>query len=140
MSIRNFLKNPLVAFADIKKRRELKVALLGLMANRAPGVENGLQFEGITLDNPTPEALTILLVLREIVNDDRQFSIVQWPGGISLVRTAGVDNLDKSIQNVNENANFIVRGGTKKAVDLFDNAAVPTGTITEDGVKNGPKE
>ena len=135
MNILKALRNPVVAFADIKKRRELKLALLGLMAQRAPGKENGLQFEGVTLENPSPENLTVVLVLREIVTENREFSIVNWPGGISLVRTAGVDNLSHELQEVNENANFIVRGGTEKAADLLNNAAKPTGVITPDGVK-----
>jgi hypothetical protein len=131
---KHFLRNPLVAFADIKKRRELKLALLALMANRAAGVENGIQFEGVTLDKPTPETLTIVLVLREITQD-RQYSIVNWPGGISLVRTAAVDNLDEDVRNVNQNANFIIRGGSDKSIDLVNQAPKPTGVIKEDGVK-----
>jgi hypothetical protein len=135
MSIPNFLRNPVVAFADYRKRRELKHSLLALMAKRAPGNENGIQFEGVTLENPTPEAMTIVLVLQEIAQD-RQFSIQNWPGGIALVRTAQVDSLNKDIADVNEKANFIIRGGTDKAADLLDNPARPTGTVTEDGVKN----
>ena len=135
MTNTSFLRNPLVAFADWKKRRDLKLALLNLMSKRAAGVENGIQFEGITLDNPTEVALPIVLVLKEIINEDRQFSIVNWPGGIALVRTAGVDNLDKDVQKVNEGANFIIRGGSDKAGHLFDNAPKPTGRVTEDGVK-----
>lgn len=121
------LKNPLVALADYRKRRELKTALLALMAKRAPGVENGLQFEGVSLAEPTPKNLSVVLVLREIVNEDRQFSIVNWPGGIALVRTAGVDNLTKDYQQVNEASNFIVRGGSDKAVDLLEAVPKPIG-------------
>lgn len=133
MSIPNFLRNPVVAFADYRKRRELKHALLALMSKRAPGMENGIQFEGVTVENPTPETLTIVLVLQEIATEDRQFSIQNWPGGIALVRTAQVDALSKDIAAVNENANFIIRGGTDKAADLLNNAARPTGKITVDG-------
>lgn len=137
-TITEFLRNPILAFADWKKRRDFKNELRVLMAKRAPGMEGGIQFEGCTLDNPTPANATILLVLRELVNEDRQFSIVNWPGGISLVRTAGVDNLGKELQQVNENANFIIRGGSDKAADLLHHAARPTGTITQDGVKASP--
>lgn len=139
-NVRKFLRNPILAFADWKKRRDFKNELKVLMHKRAPGMENGIQFEGVTLDNPTPENATILIVLRELVNEDRQFSLVQWPGGIALVRTAGVDNLGKEYQQVNENANYIVRGGSDKAADLFANAPRPTGTITEDGVKREPSK
>jgi hypothetical protein len=131
MSIQNVLRNPIVAFADYRKRRELKLALLNLMSKRAAGVENGIQFDGITLDNPTPQALTVVLVLKEIVNEDRQFSLVNWPGGISLVRTEAVDGLDKDVRRVNEGANFIIRGQSEKSADLFNNAARPTGTVRE---------
>jgi hypothetical protein len=135
MSIQDFLKSPLLAWADFRKRRELKFALLKLMRERAAGMENAIQFEGITLDNPTPESATILLVLRDIVNEDRQFSIVQWPGGISLARTANVDNLAKDQQQVNESANFIIRGGSDKSADLLsaDNIARPTGSYKGNG-------
>jgi hypothetical protein len=135
MSIQDFLKSPLIAWADFRKRRELKFALLKLMRERAAGMENAIQFEGITLDNPTPESATILLVLRDIVNEDRQFSIVQWPGGISLARTANVDNLAKEQQQVNESANFIIRGGSDKSADLLsaDNIARPTGSYKGNG-------
>lgn len=134
MSIPHFLRNPFVAFADYKKRRTLRTELLALMANRAPGIENGIQFEGITLDNPNPESITIMLVLKEIC-EDRQYSMVNWPGGISLVRTAQVDALaskDKAMVDFNEEKNFIIRGGSDKASDLFNSAATPTGTIKED--------
>ena len=139
-AVRNFLRNPVVAFADWKKRRDFKNELKVLMSKRAPGMENGMQFEGCTLTNPTPENVTILLVLRELVSEDRQFSIVNWPGGISLVRTAGVDNLGKEYQEVNEKANFIIRGGSDKAADLFNSAPKPTGTVKEDGVKSEPSK
>lgn len=134
MSIANFLRNPLVAFADYQKRRNLRNELVALMEKRAPGIENGLQFEGITLDNPTPEAITLVLVLKEIC-ENRQYSMVNWPGGISLVRTAQVDALaskDKAMVEHNEEKNFIIRGGSDKAADLFNNAATPTGTIREE--------
>jgi hypothetical protein len=133
MSSPNFFRNPLVAFADFKKRRNLRNELLALMAKRAPGIENGLQFEGITLNDPTPESITIVLVLKEIC-EDRQYSIVNWPGGISLVRTAQVDALaqgDRAMVDFNEEKNFIIRGGSDKAADLFGNAAAPTGTVKE---------
>ena len=134
MNIIKALRNPVVAFADIKKRRELKLALLALMAQRAPGKENGLQFEGVTLENPTPENLTVVLVLREIVSEDRQFSIVNWPGGVSLVNKRDIDALARDFREPNEKTNYIISGGTDKAADLLNNAAKPTGTITPDGV------
>lgn len=132
MDIKTFLRNPVVAWADHKKRREFKLELLALMKQKAAAMERGIQFEGVSLDNPTPEHATILLVLRDIVNEDRQYSIVQWTGGISLVRTGQVDTLDQAQQDVNVKSNFIIRGGSEQAEDLFNHAATPMGTITGD--------
>ena len=114
---------------DSKWRNELKIELLALIKKRHPAIDRGLQFEGVTLDNPNEKALATLLVLREIVTEMREFSLVQWPGGIALVRTAQVEKLDKSYQDVNENSNYIIRGGTEKASEMFDHAATPTGKL-----------
>lgn len=114
---------------DSKWRENFKIELLALIKKRHPAIDRGLQFEGVTLDNPTEENLATLLVLREIVATMREFSIVQWPGGIALVKTDQVNKLDKSYQDVNENSNYIIRGGSEKAADLFENAAVPTGKL-----------
>lgn len=111
---------------DSKWRSELKEEILALIKKRHPAIDRGLQFEGVTVDNPTEESLATLLVLQEIVSTMREFSIVQWPGGIALVRTAQVDNLNADYRAVNENANYIIRGGSEKSVDLFENVAKPT--------------
>ena len=122
---------------DTVKREAIKAELIALMRNRAPGTENGLQFEGVTLDNPTPENLVTLLILRDLCSEHRQYSIVQWPGGISLVRTAQVDALEKAIQDVNEKHNYILRGGSDKIGALLDAdgapIARPSKPITEHG-------
>lgn len=115
-----------VAF-DSKWREELKKELIHLIKKRHPAIDRGLQFEGVTLEDPNEKSLATLLVLQEIVAQDRAFSIVQWPGGIALVRTAQVDNIDKAYQEVNENSNYIIRGGSEKAADLFDHVATPKG-------------
>jgi hypothetical protein len=115
-----------VAF-DSKWRSELKAEILQLIKKRHPAIDRGLQFEGVTLDQPTEENLATILVLQDIVTQMREFSIVQWPGGIALVRTGQVDKLNKDYQEVNENSNYIIRGGTEKAAELLENAAVPTG-------------
>lgn len=118
---------PTSAVFDSKWRENLKIELLALIKKRHPAIDRGLQFEGVTLDNPTEENLATLLVLRDIVATMREFSIVQWPGGVALVKTGQVEKLDKAYQEVNENSNYIIRGGSDKAVDLFDNVANPTG-------------
>ena len=118
---------PTATVFDSKWRDNLKIELLALIRKRHPAIDRGLQFEGVTLDNPTEENLATLLVLREIVATMREFSIVQWPGGIALVKTGQVEKIDKSYLDVNESSNYIIRGGTDKAVDLFDNVATPTG-------------
>jgi hypothetical protein len=112
---------------DSKWRNELKVEIIALIKKRHPAIDRGLQFEGVTLDNPNEKSLATILVLQEIVSTMREFSLVQWAGGIALVRTGQVEKIDKAYQEVNENANYIIRGGTEKAGDLLENAAVPTG-------------
>lgn len=112
---------------DSKWRNELKVELIALIKKRHPAIDRGLQFEGVTLDNPNEKSLATILVLQEIVTQMREFSLVQWPGGIALVRTGQVDKLDKAYQEVNENSNYIIRGGTEKAGELLENVATPTG-------------
>lgn len=110
---------------DSQKRAELKAELLALLQKRHRVIERGIQLEGVSLDNPTPETLTLVLVIQDILREHREYSVIQWPGGISIVRTAGIDNLNKEYQEVNENSNFIVRGGTAEAADLLSNPAVP---------------
>ena len=110
---------------DSVKRAELKVELLNLLKQRHRVIERGIQLEGVSLDNPTPETLTLVLVIQDIIREHREYSVIQWPGGISIVRTAGIDNLNKDFQQVNENSNYIVRGGTEEAADLLNNPAVP---------------
>jgi len=39
----------------------------------------------------------------------------------------GKGKVDKAYQEVNENSNYIIRGGSDKAADILDHAAVPTG-------------
>ena len=43
-----------------------------------------------------------------------------------------VEKLTSDIRDVNEKANYIIRGGTDKAADLAAHIAAPTGTIKED--------
>ena len=112
---------------DSNKRAELKTELEQLIRKRHPAIDRGLQFEGVTLLNPDERSLSIILVLQEIIRENREFSLVQWPGGIALVKTGQVDNLNKDYQKVNEQANYIIRGGTEKAAELLDNAAAPAG-------------
>lgn len=118
---------PATTVFDSKWRNELKVEIIALIKKRHPAIDRGLQFEGVTLDNPNEKSLATILVLQEIVSTMREFSLVQWAGGIALVRTGQVEKIDKAYQEVNENANYIIRGGTEKAADLLENAAVPTG-------------
>lgn len=119
------MSNDFAPVLDSHKRLELKNELLTLLRKRQRDVERGIQLEGITLDNPTPETLTLILVVQDIVREHREYSVIQWPGGISIVRTAGVDTLNKDFQEVNEKSNYIIRGGTEEAADLFNNPAKP---------------
>lgn len=119
------MSNNFAPVLDSQKRAELKAELLALLQKRHRVIERGLQLEGVSLDNPTPETLTLVLVVQDIIREHREYSVIQWPGGISIVRTAGIDNLNKDFQEVNENSNFIVRGGSEEAADLLNNPAVP---------------
>ena len=119
------MSNNFAPVLDSQKRAELKAELLALLQKRHRVIERGLQLEGVSLDNPTPETLTLVLVVQDIIREHREYSVIQWPGGISIVRTAGIDNLNKDFQEVNENSNFIVRVGSEDAADLLNNPAVP---------------
>lgn len=117
---------------DSKKRNSIEAELLELIRKRHPAIDRGLQFEGVTLDNPDEKNLPLILVLQSILQKHRDLSLVQWPGGIALVRTGQVDRLNPEYQQVNEAANFIIRGGSDKAADLSEVVATPTGSYTED--------
>jgi hypothetical protein len=117
------MTNNFAPVLDSQKRAELKAELLSLLQKRNRVIERGIQLEGVSLDNPTPETLTLVLVVQDIIREHREYSVIQWPGGISIVRTAGIDNLNKDYQEVNENSNFIVRGGSSEANDLIANPA-----------------
>lgn len=119
------MTNNFAPVLDSQKRAELKAELLDLLQKRHRVIERGIQLEGVSLDNPTPETLTLVLVIQDIIREHREYSVIQWPGGISIVRTAGIDNLNKDYQEVNENSSFIVRGGTEEAANLIDTPAVP---------------
>lgn len=119
------MTNNFAPVLDSQKRAELKAELLALLQKRHRVIERGLQLEGVSLDNPTPETLTLVLVVQDIIREHREYSVIQWPGGISIVRTAGIDNLNKDYQEVNENSNFIVRGGSEEAEDLLNTPATP---------------
>ena len=128
----NKLLNPVGALSDFLKRNKIKGEILNLMRKRHPGIDRGLQFEGVTLSDPSPEHATLLLVLQDILTNHPEFDLVQWPGGVALVRKAQTESLDKSIREVNEKTNFIISGGSDKAANLADNVAAPTGTVKEE--------
>lgn len=119
--------NPSTAALDSKFRLNLKNELLELIRKRHPAIDRGLQFEGVNMTDLDERGLSIILVLQDILQQNRDLSLVQWSGGIALVRTQQVDSLDENYQKVNENANFIIRGGSDKAEDLVIHTAIPTG-------------
>lgn len=123
------------AVLDPQKRLELKNQLLSLLRTRHPGIDRGLQFEGVTLDNPTPENFALVLVIKDILQQHREFSVVQWTGGIALVKTAQVEAINPDYQRVNEKADFIIRGGSDN-LDMFeDRVPKPISTDGTDGTK-----
>lgn len=124
-------KNPVHFLQDVIKRRALKKQILSLMESKSAGMERGLQFEGVTLSNPTPENFTVIMLLQEILRERRDLGLVQWPGGVSLVNKRDIDALAPEYRDPNEKTNFIISGGTDKAADLLSNAAKPTGMYSD---------
>lgn len=118
---------PPIPALDSKFRLTLKNELLEMIRKRHPAIDRGLQFEGVSMTDIDEKGMSIILVLQDILQQNRDLSIVQWPGGIALVRTQQVDALNDDYRQVNENANFIIRGATDKTEDLLNHAAVPTG-------------
>lgn len=119
--------NPPTTSIDSKFRLNLKNELLEMIRKRHPAIDRGLQFEGVTLSNLDDKSMAIVMVLQDILQQNRDLSLVQWPGGLALVRTQQVETLDEGYQRVNENSNFIIRGGSDKAEDLTSHVATPTG-------------
>ncbi len=112
---------------DSKFRNALKNELLEMIRKRHPAIDRGLQFEGVNMASLDDKSMAIVLVLQDILQQNRDLSVVQWPGGIALVRTQQVDTLSEEYKQVNEKANYIIRGGSEKAESLADHVAVPTG-------------
>ena len=119
--------NPVHFLQDVLKRRKLKKQILSLMDSKGAGMERGLQFEGVTLTNLTPQNFTVVMLLQEILRERRDLGLVQWPGGVSLVNKRDIDALARDFREPNEKTNYIISGGTDKAADLLANAAKPTG-------------
>ena len=124
----NALKNLFHTIKSYAYRRQLKKELIQLITQKHAALDRGLQFPGVTHQNPSPDSMTIMLVLQDILRERRDLSIVNWAGGISLVRRGQVAEIPDEIRKVNEDANFIINGGTDKGANLVDNAAVPVGS------------
>ena len=125
------IPNPVHFLQDVLKRRKLKAQILSLMDAKSRGMERGLQFEGVTLDNPTPQSFTVIMILQEILRERRDLGLVQWPGGVSLVNKRDIDALSAEYREPNEKTNFIISGGTDAAADLLGNVAKPTGMYAD---------
>lgn len=125
------IPNPVHFLQDVLKRRKLKKQILHLMDTKSQGMERGIQFEGVTLTNLTPENFTVVMLLQEILRERRDLGLVQWPGGVSLVNKRDIDALSAEYREPNEKTNFIISGGTDKAADLLSNAAKPTGMYAD---------
>lgn len=120
------------------KLDDLVESLIRFFRTRKFGMEGGMQFIDLDLADPKPQDFDTVRVIQEILRRyPRQYSIVQWTGGMSLVKTAQVDALSQEYQQINQATNFIVRGDSEKVRDLLGDApiAAPTGTITKDGVQ-----
>ena len=120
-------KQAVSPLTDTFKREQIKGEILKLAQAQLIKPDSGMQFEGINFANPTMEGAALLLILQEICTVHREYSLVNWTGGVSLVRTADVDKLRADMRDVNEKNNFIIKGGTDKAADLANNVATPAG-------------
>lgn len=120
-----------------EKLEDLVTTMLRFFRTRKLGNEGGMQFIDLDLADPKPQDIVTVKVIQTILQRYREFSIVQWPGGLSLVKTAQVDALSEAYRHINESTNFIVRGGSDKVSDLLGDApvAVPTGTITDENAR-----
>jgi hypothetical protein len=128
----NPLKQSISFLTDSLKRARIEGEILKLAKKLLVKPDACLDFEGVNFAEPTPEAATLLLILQNITKKHREYSLVNFRGGVALVRTEDVEKLTSDIRDVNEKANFIIRGGTDKAADLAANIAAPTGTVKED--------
>lgn len=117
---------------DSLKRAKIEGEILKLAKKLLVKPDACLDFEGVNFAEPTPEAATLLLILQNITKKHREYSLVNFKGGVALVRTEDVEKLQGEILGINEKSNFIIRGGTDKAADLAAHVAAPTGTIKED--------
>ena len=110
---------------DSFKRARIEGELLALARKTLVKPDACLDFEGVNLDDPTPESLTLLLVLQNLTKKHREYSLVKFRGGVALVRTEDVEKLSADIRGVNEKNNFIITGGSDKAADLASNVSTP---------------
>jgi hypothetical protein len=117
-----------------EKLEDLVATMLRFFRTRKLGIEGGMQFIDLDLADPKPQDIVTVRVIQAILQRHREYSIVQWPGGLSLVKTGAVDALSDAYRKINESTNFIVRGGSDKVADLLGDApiAVPTGTVTDE--------
>lgn len=125
MSIKSALSS-LSFITDSLKRSRMEGEILALARRLLVKPDACLDFEGVNFSEPTPEAATLLLILQSITKKHREFSLVNFKGGVALVRTEDVEKLGAEIRTVNEKSNFIIKGGTDKSADLAANIAAPT--------------
>jgi hypothetical protein len=124
----NALKNVFHSIKSYQYRRQLKKELIKLITQKHSALDRGLQFHGVTHDNPSPDSMTIMLVLQDIMRERRDLAIANWPGGISIVRRGQVEEIPEDMRKVNEEGNFLIVGGTDKGANLLDHAATPIGS------------
>lgn len=130
MNIKRAL-NSLSFITDSLKRSRIEGEILALARKLLVKPDACLDFEGVSFTDPTPEAATLLLILQSIAKKHREFSLVNFKGGVALVRTEDVEKLDGSLRHINEKSNFIITGGSEKAANLADNVASPINDDTK---------
>ncbi len=128
----NPLSKSISYLTDSLKRAKIEGAILKLAKQLLVKPDACLDFEGVNFAEPTPEAATLLLILQNITKKHREFSLVNFKGGVALVRTEDVEKLKSEILDINQKSNFIIKGGTDKSADLAAHIAAPTGTVKAD--------
>ena len=119
------------AITDSAKQAKIEAALLAHFRSHLVKPWALVDFPGIQFTNPTPEAATTLLILQSIVSKNRDYTLINFSGGVAVVRTADYETINKDYQQVNENANMVIRGGTDKSADLLDNLPAPVNADTK---------
>lgn len=102
---------------DGKKKKELKEELLATLRQNLRNTNDALDLEGVDfrasgLSKAEAEKAALLMeAIQELVREHREYSIVDFSGGLTIVLTRGVEALPKELREFNERIGIIERGG-----------------------------